>query len=138
MFKMNLGIWFLPPGLASDKRPAEPFASVRPHAHAPPLGSEPQFSAELPGDVGAAHDADDFPADLFFDHRPPRHEAEAEPGVRQAGPCRTNSSLRRSRARRTSAPKPASASVLWSRLTSCRSSQVAPWLVTLRAGSGGG
>jgi hypothetical protein len=35
----------------------------------------------LPGDVAAAHDADDLPADLFFDDRPPWHEAEAEPVI---------------------------------------------------------
>jgi hypothetical protein len=37
------------------------------------LDSEPKFSTELPGNVTAAHDSDDLPADLLFDHRPPRY-----------------------------------------------------------------
>jgi hypothetical protein len=41
----------------------------------------PSFWPNLPGGVATAHDADDLPADLFFDNRPPRHEAEAEPVI---------------------------------------------------------
>jgi hypothetical protein len=45
------------------------------------LNPEPELSTELPGNVTAAHDADDLPADLFFDDGPPRQKAEAEPVI---------------------------------------------------------
>jgi hypothetical protein len=35
------------------------------------LDSEPKFSTKLPRNFTAAHDADDLPADLLLDHRPP-------------------------------------------------------------------
>jgi hypothetical protein len=41
--------------------------------------SEPPGAPELPGDVIAAHDAEDLATELAVDHRPPRDEAEAEP-----------------------------------------------------------
>ena len=37
------------------------------------LNSEPKFSTKLPRNFTAAHDADDLPADLLLDHRPPRY-----------------------------------------------------------------
>ena len=40
---------------------------------------EPPGAPELPGDVIAAHDAEDLATELAVDHRPPRDEAEAEP-----------------------------------------------------------
>ena len=36
------------------------------------------MSTKLPGDIVSAHNAHDIAAELLFDDRPPRHEAEAE------------------------------------------------------------
>jgi hypothetical protein len=40
----------------------------------------------LPGGIVTAQGADDLPADLFFNHWPPRHEAEAEPVIDHSEP----------------------------------------------------
>ena len=52
---------------------------VRAASEPDPSDPEPEFLAELPGDVGAAHDTDDLSADLLLDDRSPWHEAETEP-----------------------------------------------------------
>src|SRR5215510_1860208 len=62
----------------------EMFASVRSSpARSTPLetNAEPDRTPELPGDVATAHHAHHLAPDLLLEHRPPRHQTEAEPVV---------------------------------------------------------